>query len=31
MPEKYKGYTVPTGPALTRLKANVQIVMDETK
>jgi cyclase len=31
MPEKYKGYTVPTGAALTRLKANVQIVMDETK
>jgi cyclase len=31
MPEKYKGYAVPTGAALTRLKANVQIVMDETK
>ena len=31
MPEKYKGYTVPAGPTLARLKANVQIVMDETK
>jgi len=31
MPEKYKGYAVPTGAALARLKANVQIVMDETK
>jgi cyclase len=32
MPEKYKGYTAPTAPAaLTRLKANVQIVFDETK
>jgi cyclase len=31
MPEKYKGYAVPTGAGLTRLKANVQIVMDETK
>ena len=31
MPEKYKGYTVPTAAALARLKANVQIVMDETK
>ena len=31
MPEKYKGYTVPAGPALARLKANVQIVFDETK
>jgi glyoxylase-like metal-dependent hydrolase (beta-lactamase superfamily II) len=31
MPEKYKGYAVPAGPGLARLKANVQIVMDETK
>jgi glyoxylase-like metal-dependent hydrolase (beta-lactamase superfamily II) len=31
MPEKYKGYAVPSGAGLTRLKANVQIVMDETK
>src|SRR3954471_16645223 len=31
MPDKYKGYAVPTGAALARLKANVQIVMDETK
>jgi cyclase len=32
MPEKYKGYTAPTAPAAaTRLKANVQIVFDETK
>ena len=32
IPEKYKGYTAPTAPAaVTRLKANVQIVFDETK
>jgi glyoxylase-like metal-dependent hydrolase (beta-lactamase superfamily II) len=32
MPEKFKGYTAPTAPgAVTRLKANVQIVFDETK
>jgi glyoxylase-like metal-dependent hydrolase (beta-lactamase superfamily II) len=32
MPEKYKGYTAPTAPAaMTRLKANAQIVFDETK
>jgi glyoxylase-like metal-dependent hydrolase (beta-lactamase superfamily II) len=33
MPEKYKGYTDPTStPAqMTRLKANVQIVFDESK
>jgi glyoxylase-like metal-dependent hydrolase (beta-lactamase superfamily II) len=32
MPEQYKGYTAPTAPAaMTRLKANVQIVFDETK
>jgi cyclase len=31
MPEKYKGYAAPTGAAMARLKANVQIVMDETK
>jgi glyoxylase-like metal-dependent hydrolase (beta-lactamase superfamily II) len=32
VPEKYKGYTAPTTPAaMTRLKANVQIVFDETK
>ena len=32
IPEKYKGYAAPTAPAaMTRLKANVQIVFDETK
>jgi glyoxylase-like metal-dependent hydrolase (beta-lactamase superfamily II) len=32
IPEKYKGYTAPTAPAaMTRLKANVQIVFDESK
>jgi glyoxylase-like metal-dependent hydrolase (beta-lactamase superfamily II) len=32
VPEKYKGYAAPTTPAaMTRLKANVQIVFDETK
>jgi cyclase len=32
MPEKYKGYTAPAGAAgAARLKANVQIVFDETK
>jgi len=32
VPEKYKGYAAPTAPAaVTRLKANIQIVFDETK
>jgi glyoxylase-like metal-dependent hydrolase (beta-lactamase superfamily II) len=31
MPAKYKGYAAPTGAAAARLKANVQIVFDETK
>ena len=32
IPEKYKGYTAPTTDAAkARLKANVQIVFDETK
>jgi glyoxylase-like metal-dependent hydrolase (beta-lactamase superfamily II) len=31
MPAKYKGYAAPTGAAAARVKANVQVVFDETK